>query len=300
MMVSIAMITYNHEKYIHEAIKGVLLQETEFNYELVIGEDCSTDSTRKICEEYALRFPNTIRLLPSIQNLGMIPNSVRTANACIGKYIAICEGDDFWTDPYKLQKQVDFMEAHHDVALCFTNSKILDDEKGTMKDWKIPLRSGYYEAHEIIYDLVIPTCSAVYRSEITSYLTSKALNKNYIMFDLITWLTCADFGKIYCINEQMVVYRRHSSSITSNMDIDKQIQLIYQHENILEDFGYKYKLLEQKFLSRSYLVTGLKCMVALDRRAFNLLFKAFTLNPSMIPSNLLYILKRFFVSDRSI
>mgnify|MGYP001248218371 CR=1 FL=1 len=122
-LVSVHMITYNHEKYIAQAIEGVLMQKTNFLFELVIGEDCSTDSTRVICKEYADRYPNIIKLLPDAgKNLGMMENAIRTTMACTGKYIALCEGDDYWTDPYKLQKQVDFLEAHNDYGLTNTDA----------------------------------------------------------------------------------------------------------------------------------------------------------------------------------
>jgi len=110
-LVSIICITYNHEPYIAEAIEGVLMQKCSFPIELVIGEDCSTDNTRKICEEYANK-SELIKLLPTETNLGMMPNFIRTLQSCTGKYIAMCEGDDYWTDPLKLQKQVDFLEAN--------------------------------------------------------------------------------------------------------------------------------------------------------------------------------------------
>jgi len=119
IVVSICMITYNHINYISEAIDGVLIQETTFPYQLILGEDYSTDKTRVICEEYALKYPNKILLLPSEKNLGMMPNFIKTLKVCNGKYIAICDGDDYWKDPYKLQKQVDFMEANKNASLCY-------------------------------------------------------------------------------------------------------------------------------------------------------------------------------------
>jgi glycosyltransferase involved in cell wall biosynthesis len=114
------MITYNHEKYIAQAIDSVLMQKTDFAYELVIGDDCSTDSTRSIVKDYASGHPDRICLMLHERNLGLMGknNFVATLKACRGLYIAMLEGDDFWTDPYKLQKQVDFLEAHAEFALC--------------------------------------------------------------------------------------------------------------------------------------------------------------------------------------
>lgn len=119
-MVSVWMMTYNQVSYIAEAMEGVLMQKTTFPVRLVIGEDGSTDGTRAIIEDYCTRYPGRILLLPDEGNLGMMPNMARTMNACRGaRYVAMCEGDDYWIDEYKLQKQVDFMEAHPDCAMCF-------------------------------------------------------------------------------------------------------------------------------------------------------------------------------------
>ena len=96
--VSVCMITYNHERFIAQAIESVLMQETDFRVELVIGEDCSTDGTRAIVREFGERFPERIRLLLPEHNLGMMPNFVATLSACRGQYVALLEGDDYWTD----------------------------------------------------------------------------------------------------------------------------------------------------------------------------------------------------------
>lgn len=117
---SICMITYNHESTIADAIQGVLSQVLNKTFELVIGEDCSSDNTRDICEAFAIA-NNNVRLLPAQGNLGMHSNFKRTVDACKGKYVAFCEGDDFWTDTLKLQKQLDFLEVNTDYGLVHTD-----------------------------------------------------------------------------------------------------------------------------------------------------------------------------------
>lgn len=128
-VVSVHMITYNHEPYIRQAIEGVMMQETNFEYELVIGEDASTDKTREICFEYQKRYPDKIRVLWWHENLYRNPhlageNGARSFAHCRGEFIALCEGDDYWIDPLKLQKQVDIMRKHPSVGLCFCGAKI--------------------------------------------------------------------------------------------------------------------------------------------------------------------------------
>ena len=118
-LVSVVTITYNHEPFIAKTIEGVLMQQVGFPIEYIIAEDCSTDGTRKICEEYAAKYPDLIRLIVSDMNVGPGENERRAYAAARGKYIAYCEGDDYWTDPLKLQKQFDFMEAHPEYSVCF-------------------------------------------------------------------------------------------------------------------------------------------------------------------------------------
>ena len=122
-LLSIVTITYNHEPFIAKTIEGVLMQQVKFPIELIIAEDCSTDGTRAICQRYAEEYPDLIRLITSESNVGAIPNERRAMLAARGKYIAFCEGDDYWTDPLKLQKQVDFLESHPDYSVTFHRCK---------------------------------------------------------------------------------------------------------------------------------------------------------------------------------
>ncbi len=120
-LVSILMVTYNHERFIARAIEGATQQETDFPFELVIGEDCSTDRTREIVSEYAERYPDVIRVITSDSNVGMRQNSIRTRRACRGKYISTCDGDDYWHNPTKLQKQADYLEDNPNCGLVFSD-----------------------------------------------------------------------------------------------------------------------------------------------------------------------------------
>ncbi len=122
-LLSIVTITYNHEPFIAKTIEGVLMQQVKFPIELIIAEDCSTDGTRAICQRYAEEYPELIRLITSDSNVGAIANERRAMLAARGKYIAFCEGDDYWTDPLKLQKQVDFLESHPDYSVTFHRCK---------------------------------------------------------------------------------------------------------------------------------------------------------------------------------
>ena len=133
-LLSIVTITYNHEPFIAKTIEGVLMQQVNFPIEFIIAEDCSTDGTRAICQRYADEHPELIRLITSESNVGAVANERRAMLAARGKYIAFCEGDDYWTDPLKLQKQVDFLESHPDYSVTFHRCKHYNVETHEMID----------------------------------------------------------------------------------------------------------------------------------------------------------------------
>ena len=118
---SVYMVIYNHEKWIGQAIEGVLMQKTSFTVELVIGEDCSTDKTAEILKLYEVKYPHLIKIVFNEVNKGLAKNFSQLLNKCSGKYIAICEGDDFWTDTDKLAKQVQFLETSNGYVICSHN-----------------------------------------------------------------------------------------------------------------------------------------------------------------------------------
>ena len=207
MLVSVCMITYNHEKYISQAIEGVLMQKTKFPVELVIGEDCSTDNTRKICLEYKEKYPDKIKLLLPENNLGIIQNFTTSLQACTGKYIALCEGDDYWTDPEKLQKQVDFLEENEDFSICFHAVKIKNEQENIIVDDYITRDvPDVTDIYELIKGNYIHTPSVVFRNNeeiIKAYIALDIL----LMGDYALHILNARYGKIKKLPEAMAVYR---------------------------------------------------------------------------------------------
>src|SRR6267154_2103125 len=125
IQVSVVLITYNHEAYVAQAIETVMSQQTDFEYELIISEDCSTDRTREIIQEYQRRYPERIRLFLSEHNVN--DNSVwtRAWTAARGRYIATLDGDDYWTSPDKLQRQRNFLDVHKEYSACFHNADVV-------------------------------------------------------------------------------------------------------------------------------------------------------------------------------
>lgn len=204
-MVSVCMITYNHELYIQKAIEGVLMQQTNFKLELIIGEDCSTDRTFDICQKFAHEHPEKIILLRTDKNLGMMSNFIRTLKACKQKYIALCEGDDYWTDPLKLQKQVDFLEANPAYGLCFHRVKLqLPD--GSFQQDNITKVPPHYERLEDLarYGNYIHTPSVMFKPENLNF--PKQLGQTPIG-DFFLYMLLARQGKIGYIDQEMAVYR---------------------------------------------------------------------------------------------
>ena len=229
--VSICMITYNHEPYIVEAIEGVLMQKTTFPIELVIGEDCSTDNTRKIVIEYAEKYPDKIRPILHEKNHGMMKNFIETTYAARGNYIALCEGDDYWIDSYKLQKQVDFLEANEEYCLSFHKVEVVSEN---VKDHNIyeHLEEKEYSGYEIYNKWTIPTCSAVFRN----YDGLIKIPNEILFGDIFLFLCLLEKGKAFCHDFEGAVYRRHSGSISVQNDTEMSKKIFFQYKYMLKRF----------------------------------------------------------------
>ena len=214
IQVSIFMLTYNQEEYIAQAIEGVLMQETFFSYQLVIGEDCSTDSTREICQEYAAAHPEKIKLLLNEKNIGLGANYVKTYAECTGKYVAICDGDDYWTDPLKLQKQVDFLESYADYNLVFTNNESLypSGEQHSRDISKVPKNSSF---RELVFGNYIASVTVLFRKKkLNISLENLIKNLPYGDWPTYLWVT-KDGGKIHLLEEVTAVYRKNFGTSTA-------------------------------------------------------------------------------------
>lgn len=162
-VVSVCIITYNHGKFIRKCIEGVLMQETDFAFEIIIGDDCSTDNTAAVIREMQALHPHIIKPIFHSSNVGGVNNAYKYCYPKLtGKYVAICEGDDFWTDKQKLQKQVDFMERHPSVSLCFHRVNTVDENGDeTARQDELPMVRTYNENE--IFHLSIPTLSILFR-----------------------------------------------------------------------------------------------------------------------------------------
>jgi glycosyltransferase involved in cell wall biosynthesis len=206
LLVSVDMITYKHEAFIKQAIEGVLMQETNFEYDLIIADDCSPDNTEAIVRNIIATHPkgHTIKYFRQEKNIGMQANGMFAGQQCKGKYIAVCEGDDYWTDPNKLQKQVDFLENNLEYNLVGhhatdSNSKLIGKHE---KD-SFSFEDIYYRT------LIIPTASLVFRNNI---VFEDWITKVYGGDKAIIFLN-AKKGKLKILPFIGSFYRLHSGGI---------------------------------------------------------------------------------------
>lgn len=212
-IVSICTITYNHEKFISEAIDSFLMQETDFPFEIVIGEDCSTDGTRKIIENYVQKYPNIIKMITSESNVGMQENGKRTMKACRGDYIALCEGDDYWTDPKKIQIQKDFLEENKAYVICYTRVEAFD-ENGVIKSY-IGGATKDLSHEELQQATPINTLTVMFRNLIVDFPPEMCSSK---YGDLFMWSILGYHGKGKYIEQiKPSMYRIHSGGVHSSL-----------------------------------------------------------------------------------
>jgi len=224
-LLSVCLITYNHLNYIKDAIEGVLMQKVNFTWELIIADDCSTDGTREILLQYKAKYPEFIKLILQDINKGAAQNWIELITTPKSKYIAYFDGDDYWTDPLKLQKQVDFLEANEDFSICFHKVKYINAE-----DTTIFISNEHQQDTSTIKDLAkgnfISTVSCVFKNN---------FNKEFPDFllkcpigDYALHVYNSQFGKIKFIAEVMANYRVHNGGIWS-MKLS-----VYQDEQLLK------------------------------------------------------------------
>lgn len=231
--VSVMTTTYNHAPYIGQAIESVLAQQTDFAWEQVIGEDCSTDGTRAVVQEYGRRYPDRIKPILRERNVGRRRNFLETFSACQGQYIAILEGDDYWTSPHKLQRQVDFLDANPDCTICF-HAVEARAESGVQPPKLVRASRPRYTLEDLLEQNVIPTCSVMFRNHLFDrfpdwYLQAPAGDWPLHVLNL-------HHGDAGYIDEVMAVYRVHGGGVWSpqaTSDRRRQIlailELFYHH-----------------------------------------------------------------------
>ena len=215
MKVSVAMATYQHERFLAEAIESVLNQRTDFDFELVIGEDCSPDRTREVAAKYAAQHPGRIRLLLQERNVGLTRNLSETIQKCDGEYVAWLEGDDYWTSSDKLQRQADYLDQNTDCAWCFTRAEVVD-ESGRVIDSPPAVRvvQAKYALRDYLSRIFQPrACTVMFRHR----LFPKFPDWFYAQptADMPLHVLNAQHGLIGFVDEIMAAYRIHPGGVWS-------------------------------------------------------------------------------------
>ncbi|WP_367773683.1 glycosyltransferase [Flavobacterium sp. WC2421] len=226
-LLSVCLITYNHENYILQAIEGVLMQEVDFEWELIIADDCSTDRTREIVLEYKSKYPDFIKLILQEKNVGPAKNWMDLLATPQSKYIAYFEGDDYWTDPLKLQKQVDFLDNNNEYVLCFHPVDILKTSGIVTEDFITEVPKN----HEAIEDLAllgnyIHTPSVVFRNIIKQFPVEFMLSP---IGDFFLYMLLAESGRFKYLEEKMSVYREGVGIWSSRSAYLKDFNTAYTH-----------------------------------------------------------------------
>lgn len=270
-LVSVSVPTYQHSRYISECLDGILMQQTSFPIEIIIGEDGSTDGTREICEKYAIKHQDKIRLFNRDRKLSQYVdkeghvtrfNGIWNRMSARGKYIAMCEGDDYWTDPLKLQKQVNILESNPEYGLIHTNFKIVNE--ANISEYK--LNQGSLNDKNCLESLLlgnhdIGTLTTVYRKKTYESLPHYYRTQRFLMGDLPLWLEFAKFSKVAFIPDITASYRRLENSASHSSDFNKRIMFLDSTLNCRLFYSDKFNMnyLNNKIIKR-YELTKLKLL----------------------------------------
>jgi glycosyltransferase involved in cell wall biosynthesis len=235
---SISLITYNQREYISQSIDSALSQVTDFDFEIVLSDDCSTDGTRDICIEYKERYPDKIRLILHEKNIGAVKNYISTYQACNGEYVAYLEGDDYFTDINKLQKQVDFLETNSDYVICCHHVKKVnenDESSGKL----LPDYPDTLSVNDLCEGDFISTASCVVRNNLLDEIPDWIYN--FLGCDWTFDILNAEKGKIKFLPDVMAAYRVHPDGLWSGYNEIKKLEItIEMVENLNKYLNYKY------------------------------------------------------------
>ncbi len=270
LVVSVFCITYNHEPYIRDAIEGFLDQKTNFVYEIIIHDDASTDNTAKIIREYELKYPNLIKGIfqdknqygKSDENKKYLFLYHQIVKNCKGKYVAVCDGDDFWIDSGKLQMQVDYMEQHPECMMTAHNEIVLDCKKFTVVSMNRNCGNSVLKANELIpQKILLQPSSRVFRRK--AWKLNDFL-KEFGIGDYPTILHFLEEGTIYYFDRIMAVYRHYSQgSWSENISLSKKSALLSAVELI--DLVEKYN----DYTKRKY---DVPCICQIQRMADSIIY----------------------------
>lgn len=309
--ISVVVFTYNHEKYLRESLDSILAQKTRFTFEIVIGEDCSTDGTLAICKEYEQRFPDIVRIVTSERNVGASHNVARTLHAARGKYIAMLEGDDYWCDTRKLEMQASVLSHETKVALCYHAQRVTKpDAEGNYREEKWQDQSGYVNKHDA-------TVADLFKFQMKPQTRTVMFRNIFREHPIPQWFYGVRFGDLALafmlgrhgtyrfIDEEMAVYRVTGKGVSAIFNTkqgaltgDKEWMKIWSFAIAHHEYKYIPEALQgmKFFMSRIRKATGNSLKVRLHLIRYVL----FTLKLNRVMRNSLIrsLLKSNFENDR--
>jgi glycosyltransferase involved in cell wall biosynthesis len=237
-LLSVIMITYKHEGFIAEAIDGVLMQECDFEVELIIADDCSPDKTSLIVSKYIETHPKGqwIKYTRHEHNKGMMPNFIWALEQAKGKYIALCEGDDYWIDALKLQRQVDFLKANPSFSFCFSNISHVDQfDKELSESWPNRIEAFTITKRMLGEEYLIPTPTILFKNNILNKEIMGKMSNSPLGDYLISSLLLLE-GNGYYFPDKMASYRHHENGVFSKIDIQHKVNAGLKTRRILFRF----------------------------------------------------------------
>lgn len=242
ILVAIHCLVYNHEPYLRECFEGFVMQKTNFRFVAIVHDDCSTDNSAAIIREYEERYPGIFRPIYETENQWSKPDGSlgRIMNAAIdatgAKYVAMCEGDDYWTDSYKLQKQVDFMESYPDYSMCCHGADVLNETSRPVDCACEKMTAREYFPDDAFPTWQIPTASILYRRGIVEKYAIKR-ESDFFAGDVVLILKCMHVGRVWGMKEHMSVYRVNAGGVTRRaVTREEMLKFSKHYEALIENF----------------------------------------------------------------
>ncbi|MGD0877562.1 MAG: glycosyltransferase [Anaerolineales bacterium] len=256
--VSVIVLTYNHDKYIAECLEGILAQKGDFYLEVIIGDDSSSDRTLSVIRSYIKNFYHNnidVKILHNKNNVGMSQNLKRCLYACTGEYFAICDGDDYWIDSYKLQRQVNFLKFHPECALCFHDFYIFTQNNGEFFTYNAQqqLKDEIFRTEDIILDYFIGNISCcLYDARYINNIPKSLFN--LVIGDWMFNIFYSQFGDIGHLKETMSVRRQHSEGISSGKSPLENATWVYENidkynEYLDYDYDREFSIAQKRYVA---------------------------------------------------
>jgi glycosyltransferase involved in cell wall biosynthesis len=244
VFLSVAVITYNQENYIAQTLNSIIEQEHSYSYEIIVGEDCSTDETRKVLLKYKEKYPDIIKLLLNEKNLGAVKNYFNCIDHCTGKYIMGCGGDDYWL-PEKVSAQIQYMEEHSEAGMCYGKCEMINDKNNIIKIFPNKMDRQYVNFKNLLLlPNPIPAATTCLRRDLMSeYLNNiDPVQNNWTAEDYPMWLWFAYNSQIHPLNKILAVYRRLDGTISNPKEFVKVEQFVNSCYDIKKFYLELYKM----------------------------------------------------------